>query len=316
LLTGCGTFVPQIGEIWDDERHSAHTLELKVKTQIYCELQSAIRYLNVTYYNGKHPFSQTINGKDTEIIPVPEDWGVTLALYLTVEEQTALNPGVAFNTPMIPGTILFPNKISVPGPQSYSFGLGGTLSADAFRQDKFTFFYLVKDLEGDTPSVCYVKGADHPPGLRDPKDLRDPEDLQGSSLLLESDLGIEKWLQNAMNVRLSVGPSRPAASLTQESFSYDVKFDIVSSGNITPTWKLVRVSTGNGSLPFFNTKRERIHEMQLTFGPTAPAPTGKAVQGKPKGGAVQPGVLSSNDSLALQIGSAVATAVKSALSSQ
>jgi hypothetical protein len=32
----------------------------------------------------------------------------------------------------------------------------------------------------------------------------------------------------------------------QDYFSYHIKFIIISSGNITPSWKLVRLATGNG----------------------------------------------------------------------
>jgi hypothetical protein len=194
---------------------------------------------------------------DKAIPPVPEDWGVAVTITLTVEESTALSPGVTFNTPMIPGTTFFPNKVTVPGPQSYSFGLGGTLSADATRYDKFTFFYLVKDLEKET-GECKLKDPDNPND-----NGRSPEDLQGSSLLLESDLGIYKWLNNAASVRADIGVSN-SSSPSQQVLTYDTKFDILSSGNVTPSWKLVRVTTSTANL--FSTKRERTHELLLTFG--------------------------------------------------
>jgi len=250
-LSGCGTLVPQIGEIWDDNSgNSAHDLEMKIKKKIYCELQYAVSFINNPNY--RETFKQYYLWKEKNIKPLPESWGVQVQIFLTVDENTALAPGVTFNTPMIPGTTFFPNKITVPGSQSYSFSLGGTLSSDAMRVDKFTFYYLVKDLEGEQPQCS--------------PDNRDPEDFQGSSLLLESDLGIYKWLNNAMNIRSSVGTSQP---VQQEVMSYDVKFDILSSGNVTPTWKLVRVTTSSSNL--FSTKRERTHQMILTFGPAAPS---------------------------------------------
>jgi hypothetical protein len=293
-LSGCGTLVPQVGEIWDDNSgKSAHDLEMKIKTKIYCELQSAVSYINDP--KEREPFQEWYRGKERDIKPLPDSWGVQMTISLTVEESTNLNPGISFNTPMIPGTTFFPNKITVPGPQSYNFGLGGTLSSDATRTDKFTFYYLVKDLEGVAPSCS--------------PDVRDPQDLHGSSLLLESDLGIKKWLNNAMNIRTSLGVSEP---VQQEVISYDVKFDIVSSGSATPTWKLVRVTTGNGGANLFSTKRERTHELMLTFGPTQP-PSPSMDKLKKKQPA-QPGTLATNDALAQQIGSAVAIAVKNALS--
>jgi hypothetical protein len=286
LMGGCGVGVPRIEEIWDDGSPNARSLELKIKEKVYCELQTAISYINnntppveVSYPDPRHP-GRTITIKRK---PIPETWGATLTLTLTVEEFSALNPGASLITPMIPANPRFPGDftnpvITVPTPQSYMFGLGGTLSSDATRTDKFTSFYLIKNLQVDSPD-CH--------------DL-DPANFDGSSLLLQSNLGIYNWLQNAVQIRASRGVSEKSSD---EVLSYDVKFEVVSSGNVTPTWNLVRVATS--SAPLFNTKRDRTHEMLISFGP---APDG------------QPSPLATNDALAQQIGSAVGTAVRNALS--
>ena len=52
-----------------------------------------------------------------------------------------------------------------------------------------------------------------------------------------------------------------------DTISYEIKFIIVSSGNVTPTWKLVRVSANSGSTPFFSTGRTRTHDLIVTIGP-------------------------------------------------
>lgn len=93
-LSACGLSVPQIGEIWDDDTGTlAIPLEKKIKEKIYCELNSAVADLNsdkekaipVSYQDPKNP-SKTI----TKMIkPVPETWGATLTLTLTVEELSA-----------------------------------------------------------------------------------------------------------------------------------------------------------------------------------------------------------------------------------
>lgn len=290
LLCGCGLAVPQVGEIWDDESGiTARTLERKIKEKIYCELQSAVAKVNehaaTSYEDKKNP------GHFIKVKAVPESWGATLTLTLTVEEMSGVNPGISFNTPMIPATTYFPYGANVPASQSYNLGIGGTLSSDATRVDKFTFFYTVKDLESDQPACRDT----------DPVEKRAPLDYQGSSLLLESDLGFYKWLKNAGDIRTnSIGVSEKSQ---QQVLSYDVKFDIVSSGNLTPTWKLVRV-TSPGSLPLFNTKRERTHEVTLTIGPMATPPGG---------GTPQPDLQSANSHLATEIGAAVGAAVKNAL---
>jgi hypothetical protein len=279
-FSGCGTMVPQIGEFWEDNRGiSSHDLEIKIKEKIFCELQKAVS--DIDNPSIREPFKQYYLGKEIDIPPIPKSWGVQMTLNLIVEENTALNPGATYTEPWKPGVLR-----GMPAPQSFAIGFGGGLSADATRTDKFTFYYLITDLTGDEPSC-------HP-------ENRDPADNFGTSLLLESDLGIHKWLNNAMNLRSSVGISRPSQ---QEVMTYDVKFDIISSGNFTPTWKLVYVTSGSNGGNFFSTKRDRTHEMILTFGPAQSAP----------GGGKQPGVIASNDALAQQIGTAVGAAVEKAL---
>jgi hypothetical protein len=124
-----------------------------------------------------------------------------------------------------------------------------------------------------------------------------PMEFQGSSLLLQSDLGMYPWLQKVAAIRSGIGVSE---SSTQQVLTYDVKFEILSNGNINPIWKLTPVTTATGSLPLFTTKRDRTHEMLLTLGPLAENKAG-------------PSTLSANDALAAQIGSAVGFAVKNAL---
>jgi hypothetical protein len=50
------------------------------------------------------------------------------------------------------------------------------------------------------------------------------------------------------------------------SYSYDLKFVVVSSGGVTPQFKLIPLS--GGGTPILN--RSRTHELLLTFGPTVP----------------------------------------------
>lgn len=86
----------------------------------------------------------------------------------------------------------------------------------------------------------------------------------------------------------SGGTSDSSGTTKGQSISYDVKFIIVSSGSVTPTWKLVRI-TANTSGTLFSAGRTRTHELIITIGPTS----GKA------------GDQTSNTHLASQIGQAV-----------
>jgi hypothetical protein len=47
---------------------------------------------------------------------------------------------------------------------------------------------------------------------------------------------------------------------------HDVKFEVLSSGNITPAWKLTNATVDQtGSL--FSTSRDRTHDLLITMGP-------------------------------------------------
>jgi len=52
--------------------------------------------------------------------------------------------------------------------------------------------------------------------------------------------------------------------------SLEEKFQIVTSGNATPSWKLVRVSANQGA-PFFGAGRTRTHDLVITIGPAIQA---------------------------------------------
>ena len=127
----------------------------------------------------------------------------------------------------------------------------------------------MKELEKDHPICREIN----------PLEQRAPLDYQGSSLLLESDLGFYKWLKNAGDMRTTM----VSDNTQQQVLSYEVSFEIISSGNVTPTWKLVRVTTPNGGLPLFSTKRDRTHDVTLTIGPVTTPPRRQAAAGPPVG---------------------------------
>jgi hypothetical protein len=58
-----------------------------------------------------------------------------------------------------------------------------------------------------------------------------------------------------------------AGSTTPDIISIEIKFIIVSNGNVTPTWKLLRISANTGNTPLFNLGRTRTHDVIITIGP-------------------------------------------------
>jgi hypothetical protein len=91
-----------------------------------------------------------------------------------------------------------------------------------------------------------------------------------ASLFLQSDLKIADWLHDAVYLQtVKGGDFTQTDPLTKDAaLSHEIKFEIVSGGNLTPTWKLVRVSA-NQTAPFFNTTRDRTQDLIITMGPRA-----------------------------------------------
>jgi hypothetical protein len=234
----------------------------------------------------------------------PPNWAAQVSLSLEVDELSALNPGVAVNE-------ILPNAIHVFGPgttgtvstsQSFSFGFGGTASSTSTRTDKFNPYWSIADLMKpiSPDSSCYPE-----------KDIfrRLGVEPAASSPLIESELRIEDWLVGAMFVD-QILPSTPqpkakggaqgsggqggGGGAKPESISIEIKFVIVTNGNINPTWKLVRVSANSGNSPLFNTGRTRTHDLIITIGPNTQQ--------------------TNNSHLAQQIGNAVSNANRSGVS--
>jgi hypothetical protein len=354
-LGGCALNVPEIGEFWDPaypgdpEKNtpvftSTAQIEYEIKQKLYCELKHAVQEAEKL---------DTPNSKPL----IPHGWGVQMQLSLGVDESISLNPGIAF-TQLLPNAMrifgVFPTLTggtslnSVVAAQSFTLGLGGVLSREAIRTDKFNTYYSIKELALQKSYICLDNGR--PDASGDPFINRNWKPAVSSPLLIDSDLGIKDWLIGAMYYdfalpssvqplpappggsnaatkfegtfegnfegpiggkakgkftgQSSSGGSKPPSggskppgggspsadpkepsTDSQDSFSIEIKFIIVSSGNVQPTWKLIRFSANTGSPPLFGTGRTRTHDLIITIGP----PTQRT----------------QNDFLASQIGEAV-----------
>jgi hypothetical protein len=300
-LSGCGLSAPQIKEIWDSDIpeepsknpkiSGSALIEFEVKKRIYCELKDAvIAAQKIWVLTSDKP-----NGKVTiyeQLIPVK--WGVNVTLSLQVDESTSLSPGLSANE-VLPSVATVFGKSTVTTPQSANVGFGGTLSSTATRIDRFNPYYTIVSLQKDDKasrrlSVCT-------PG-------NDPVKAS-SSPLITSELGIKDWLIGAMYVNRALPSDKSptedppnqnagrrgqtaaplgAASLSAapggrqsskeggggnkpDTISIEIKFVIVSNGNVTPSWKLVRFSANTGNGQAFATGRTRTHDVIITVGP-------------------------------------------------
>jgi len=299
-LFGCGHSTPKISEVLDTDYSgdppnkvppisATAQIELEIKTKVYCELKRAVRTVN--------DYFVTKGGKSSSLLP-PE-WIAQVALSLQVDESVALNPGLSW-------TQLMPNAVKVFGvqngvqnsvttPQSFTFGIGATLSSTATRIDKFNPQYSIKFLsKPDTKySICLPQN--------DPLKQFGLVAPSSSPFLIESDLGIVEWLLGAMVVNRIVesdvttvipataaqlpagrgpgtgSPGGGGTTTKADTVSYEMKFVIVSNGNVTPTWKLVRASANTGSGSFFGVGRTRTHDLIITIGPDTPATNNASV---------------------------------------
>jgi hypothetical protein len=191
-------------------------LEADVKEKIYCAIYYAVK-------------SQT---------KLPPNWAVQMTLDLQVEETGALNPGLSFIMPYNPS-------------ESFTLGLGASLSSQATREDKFGSYWDLDRLKAQFTREC-----------------DDVHTIRGSSPLITNDLGLTQWLTDSLENNWSIPSSIQGKDnvFDQDSLTYHVRFVVITSGTIDPTWKLVRF-TNNSSSALGSVNRTRTHDVLLTFGP-------------------------------------------------
>lgn len=248
-LSGCGTRVPRIEEFWEPV-DVLPSMETKIKQNIFCETVRALRDVKRDL---------TINGQPI----ISDSFGVQMQITLTVDEAGALNPSLGLND-VLPNAIA--NKVTVP--QSFALNGAATASSTVTRTDSSYSYYNVGRIT--------ATGAN-------PFCDQNQPDLNGSSPLLRSDLGIEAFLREALPGAM-VFHSSPQAkggagkTAKLDVFSYEIKFAVVTNASINPTWKLVNLTSGTGSLPLVSAGRTRTHDLTLTFGPGVNTPTEFALQ--------------------------------------
>jgi hypothetical protein len=281
MLIACGTYVPQLHEAFEQADASDPFLVQRIKQSIYCELRTAV-VMEMGQSALANPKGQAI----------PDDWGAEITLSLEVDETSAFNPGATLSKPL-------------GGTDMFSVGLGASLSSQATRIDKYYSFFSAAQLK-----VPFASPDTSCQRFDDNGRLVDISH-EGSSLLISGNLGIDPWLKSAL-IQQNAIPSSPElkGSFTKlDVISYDVKFIVITTGTVTPSWKFLKLTAGTGS-PFASANRTRTHELILTLGPSNTTVVTK--NGKRK-------VVSSPSNAASQlhfsseIGQAVSSAIRSAV---
>lgn len=278
-LSACGTYVPQLHEAWEPADVSDPSLVQRIKQSIYCELRTAV-------YNQKGQAATANPGGEA----IPNDWGAQITLTLQVDESGSISPGATWNR-------------SLGGTDLFTLGGGATISSDASRIDKYYSYFsaiqLKQNLGSPDTSCMEFDESGHLVAL----------DRRGSTPLISGKLGIEAWLKGAL-IQQNAIPSSPelkGSFKKLEVLSYDVKFTIVTSASITPTWKFVTFTAGASGGTFASAGRTRTHELLLTLGPAdiavVPEKGKKKLVSAPSGAA-------QNVHFASEIGQAVAGALR------
>lgn len=228
-------------------------IELAVKMRILCELRHAVEYVNATVIEGPSP-DRT---KSVAKYVIPLDWIAVTSLSFQLDEFSGLNSDGSAGADSV-DMAFTPRTLSrtVTASQSRILGFGGSLSSTATRIDKFDPSYSIKSLMAPQGPYSFCRRSDPLAALK--------ADLSFSPFNVESDLGILKWLYGA----IVAGALLDGDSVTgpTEPVSLEIRFVIVSNGNMTPTWKIVSVPATTSSA-FSTAGRTRMHDLIITIGP-------------------------------------------------
>ncbi len=260
LLNGCGTVVPDTQD-FPGNAGDQQLLVQAVVQSVHCEVVNAIS--DLFEQSKRYPSMRAFTDKI-------KDWGAQMVLSLKTEEKGTLNPTVVF-TPATPATAVF------------TLAGTATLSSDAIRTDKLYFYYKISDLR---------KRKHCPTGVQPAAPVSSP--------LIQNNLKFGDWLYDQLapvaTNEISV-PTSASGPLKQNVLYYEVSFEVVTTGGLTPAWKLTRAMV-NPTGTLLAATRDRTHDLQITLGPgDSNGLTGQAA----------------NAQLAADIGLSVTNGVKSAI---
>jgi len=249
-LGGCGLTVPEMQEFYQataEEKFDENVLVSQIKCEIHKGVQDT---LDAFQFSGTGPYT----GNSIDWL---KNWAAKVTLKITVDEKSALAPGVTLNKPLHNAVSHFNSGGNVTTPQSFSTSIGLQVSADATRIETIGFTYVFANL------------------LKEPLPEGNKCD-HVSKILIMSDLKIGDFIINKAtiaNVPGTILGEKSSGPFT--AFSDQITFVVIYGGNVTPIWKLVNI-TGSSNSPFFNATRSRTHDVTITLGPLS-SPTVDAI---------------------------------------
>ncbi len=228
-LSGCGVRVPDLEEI-PNGPGSAQSFEQIIVHSIHCSIKDAVDYVK-----DQDIKLAPLNNIDRTRTPFWFDtWGIQATLTLAVAEKTEVNP----STTWIPS----------PVKALFSLAAGVDVSSQATRTDTLNFYYNVGDIYKE-------------PACASPTVIAEPT----GSLLVNNNLKFREFLVDQI---FNVGTGE-LTSIQKNGLTHDVKFEVVSSATLNPSWK-TKYWTINPTGSLLTANRDRTHEISVTFGPSDP----------------------------------------------
>jgi len=265
LLTGCGLYTPQKDLVPNTiDPRNGMSREGKIESNIIANIRCEVT-------KGLYRAISTGN------VPWLAGWGASISLNLTWDDMSSVNPNILYTTP-------------VGLTDTFSAGAGFSGSAHSTRNEDITFTLENKTL------------------LREAMlDIRSPQGLDCSAIqdgaTVSSDLRIDEFIYDKASIagghEARTSPiDYPQFSTFQETLTFVVTF----GGNITPSWKFIRLSV-NPSGQFLSATRTNTSVIIITLGPIS-KPASPA-------GAAQLAIQAAVQHNAAVAGTATATAIRS-----
>jgi hypothetical protein len=207
-------------------------------------------------------------------IPLPwlvsKKWGTAITLTITAEDQTGVSPGLSFLKPFQNHIFTFPVGGNVTGSQSFTLGVGASISSNATRTETIQFTLVNSDLfqQGKANPTC--------------------ERYEGG-IMVDGDLKIREFIYDKAVIALYdnandyVGKNSGIAYQYPfyNTFTETINFVAILSGNVNPSWKLAQFSDNASGASLFNAQRTYTNQAIITIGPlgTKPSETEAAALG-------------------------------------
>jgi hypothetical protein len=253
LLAGCGLGVPSktYDETPNPERanYSAQgEYENRIVSHLVCEVANGL-------YAAESAFT----------LPwlVSPKWGTAITITITAQDQGGVSPGLSFFKPFENHIFTFTNGGNVTSAQSFTMGIGASVSANATRTETIQFT-LVND--------ALYKFA---------KRIKPKCELFEGGLMIDGDLRIREFIYDKAviadlgNANLFAG--RDVANNYKypiyNTFTETINFVATFSGNVNPSWKLARFSNNTSGSGLGSAARTYTNNVIITIGPLGKPPT-------------------------------------------